>query len=157
MKIQVVAVGNRTPEWAREAYDDYGRRLPGDWHLELKTVKAADRQEGKPSTSYQITEAQRIEAALKGYVGCKVVLDERGKSVRTEELLKLIEVQNAEKGGIAFIIGGPDGLASDLKKNCDAMIQLSALTLPHVMAKVVLLEQIYRCAAIASNHPYHRD
>ncbi len=157
MKVQVITVSNRPPEWAQQACDDYARRMPPDWQLQCKSIKPADRQEGKKAAQYMSTEAQRILAMLKGNNGCVVALDERGKALTTHDLLALIQEENNDKGAITFVIGGPDGLAPDIKKNCHHLIQLSALTLPHAMAKVLLVEQIYRAAAIASNHPYHRD
>jgi 23S rRNA (pseudouridine1915-N3)-methyltransferase len=157
MKIQVITVNNRPPDWAQQACDDYARRMPTDWQLQFKNVKPADRQDGKKAAQYMATEAQRILTAIKGNNGCLVALDERGKALTTHGLLHLIQQENNDKGAITFVIGGADGLAPEIKTACHHLVQLSALTLPHAMAKVLLVEQIYRAAAIASNHPYHRD
>lgn len=157
MKTLVVAVSQKTPDWVRMAWDTYYRRLPADWPLELKEVKPAPRQEGKTAQQNMALEAQRLETTLKGRSCLKIALDERGKALTTQALHDLIERQQLQLPEVAFIIGGPDGLDPQFKQSCDLQIQLSALTLPHAMVKVLLIEQIYRIASIAANHPYHRD
>ena len=80
----------------------------------------------------------------------RIVLDERGRDLTTVEFSKLLQSE------AAFIIGGADGLSDDTKKGADTLIRLSSLTLPHALAQVVLLEQIYRAATLLTGHPYHR-
>jgi len=157
MKILVVAVSQRTPDWVKMAWDTYAKRLPGDWTLELKEVKPAARSQGKTAQQNMLQEAQRINAVLKDRHCLTIALDERGKALTTVALHDLIEQAQQNYPEVAFIIGGPDGLDADFKKSCDMRLQLSAMTLPHAMVKVLLVEQIYRIAAISSNHPYHRE
>jgi 23S rRNA (pseudouridine1915-N3)-methyltransferase len=80
----------------------------------------------------------------------RVVLDERGRDLTTVQFSKLLQTE------AAFIIGGADGLSDATKKAADALIRLSSLTLPHALAQVILLEQIYRAATFITGHPYHR-
>jgi 23S rRNA (pseudouridine1915-N3)-methyltransferase len=83
--------------------------------------------------------------------GARVVaLDERGKDLSTVQFSKLLESE------AAFVIGGADGLPDDFKERSSAVVRLSSLTLPHALAQVVLVEQIYRAATLLSGHPYHR-
>ncbi|MCD8494370.1 MAG: 23S rRNA (pseudouridine(1915)-N(3))-methyltransferase RlmH [Burkholderiaceae bacterium] len=157
MKLTIVAVSQRPPEWAQSAFDDYLKRMPPDWQIDVKTVKPADRQLGKTATQNMAIEAERIEAALKNTAGVRVALDERGKSLTTEAFLNFIQTQHDTHGGVIFIIGGADGLDADFKSSCPLKIQLSAMTLPHALVKVLLAEQIYRAYSIATGHPYHRS
>jgi 23S rRNA (pseudouridine1915-N3)-methyltransferase len=79
-----------------------------------------------------------------------VVLDERGADLTTEKFAALLRSPSA------FVIGGADGLSSETKSKADTLLRLSALTLPHALAQVILLEQIYRAATLLTGHPYHR-
>ena len=80
----------------------------------------------------------------------RIVLDERGRELTTVEFSKLLQSE------AAFIIGSADGLSDATKKAADTLIRLSSLTLPHALAQVILLEQIYRAATLLTGHPYHR-
>jgi len=79
-----------------------------------------------------------------------VALDERGRDLTTEQFARLLSEQTV------FVIGGPDGLDESVKKDAALLLRLSSLTLPHALAQVVLLEQIYRAATMLTGHPYHR-
>lgn len=156
MKLTIVAVSQRPPDWAQQAFDTYAKRLPPDWQLDVKTIKPADRQAGKTAAQNMAIEAERIETALKQTQGVRIALDEHGKSVTTEAFLKLLKTQQDEHGGVIFVIGGADGLDSQFKASCPLKIQLSAMTLPHALVKAFLAEQIYRAYSIDTGHPYHR-
>jgi 23S rRNA (pseudouridine1915-N3)-methyltransferase len=96
-----------------------------------------------------VKSADRLPAALPK--GARIVaLDERGKDLTTVQFAKLLET------GTAFVIGGADGLPDEFKQRSSAVVRLSSLTLPHALAQVVLVEQIYRAATLLSGHPYHR-
>lgn len=157
MKLTVVAVSQKPPDWAQTAWDSYAKRLPKEWPLDLKLVKPAARQLGKTAQQNMALEAQRIESALKDTVGARIALDEHGSIKTTEQFLSLIQANQNSYGGAVFIIGGPDGLDPQFKAKCHAKIQLSAMTMPHALVKVLLIEQIYRACSIASGHPYHRS
>ena len=156
MKLTIVAVSQRPPPWAQDAFDTYAKRLPSDWQLDVKTVKPADRQAGKTAQQNMAIEAERIEAALKSVSGVRIALDEHGKALTTDGFLTLMQTEHDKHGGVVFIIGGADGLDAQFKSSCPIKIQLSAMTLPHAFVKALLAEQIYRAYSIASGHPYHR-
>ena len=80
-----------------------------------------------------------------------VVLDERGREFTTRQFAELLKRETA------FVIGGPDGLSGELKNEAALVLRVSSFTLPHALAQVVLLEQLYRAASILTGHPYHRD
>ena len=154
MKISVVAVGLKMPNWADEACEDYLHRFPSDWKLELKTVKAEDRNTRTIPKVMQ-AEAERIRAALPKDA-IKVIMDERGADPTSTKLAQQINRWGDQGRPIAFIIGGADGIDPGLKAEADFTLRLSSLTLPHAMARVLLLEQIYRSWSLLHNHPYHR-
>jgi 23S rRNA (pseudouridine1915-N3)-methyltransferase len=129
-RLRVVALSARLPGWAEEACAEYAKRMPRGYE-----VSRIDTKPGKLSTH------------LKGRI---VALDERGKDLTTEQFAQLLETETV------FVIGGPDGLAPAVKKAAALLLRLSSLTLPHALAQVVLLEQIYRAATLRTGHPYHR-
>lgn len=154
MKISVIAVGLKMPNWAAEASEDYLHRFPADWKVELKTVKAEDRNT-KAIPKIMEAEAQRIRAALPKDA-IMVIMDERGKDLTSTKLAEQLNCWGEQGKPIAFIIGGADGIDPSLKAHAHFMLRLSSLTLPHAMARVLLLEQIYRSWSLLHNHPYHR-
>ena len=155
MKLSIVAVGQRMPDWAQTAYDDYAKRFPPDSRVELKTVKTEPRGSKTLQTLLQ-AERSRIEAVLAR--GTRVVvLDERGTSLTTVALAQQLKQWQLQGDDVAFIIGGPDGLDPEFKTQAAQRIRLSDMTLPHAMARVLLIEQIYRAWSVNHNHPYLRE
>ncbi|PND35874.1 23S rRNA (pseudouridine(1915)-N(3))-methyltransferase RlmH [Achromobacter pulmonis] len=155
MKLIVVAVGTRMPDWVQTAWDDYAKRLPADCALELREIKPEPRNSGKTPAQMMAAEAKRIDAALPAGV-LRLALDERGRDLTTMALSQKLEQWRAGGQDVAFLVGGPDGLDPELKAACSGQLRLSSLTLPHPMVRVVLAEQLYRAWAIMTNHPYHR-
>jgi 23S rRNA (pseudouridine1915-N3)-methyltransferase len=159
MKLTVVAVGQRVPDWAQTAWDDYAKRFPSEITLSLKTIKTEPRTNNKNTASLMQAERERIEAALaKEPKGTRiVVLDERGKNTSTQQLAQRLTAWQLGGTDVALIIGGPDGLDSDFRKSAQESIRLSDMTLPHAMVRVLLVEQLYRAWSINAGHPYHRE
>jgi 23S rRNA (pseudouridine1915-N3)-methyltransferase len=154
MKLLVVAVGARMPGWVDEAFDDYARRMPRGLKTELIEVRPEPRSSGKPVEQLMAAEAARIARALpRGAL--RVALDERGRELSTSQFARWLDARRREGGDVAFLIGGADGLAPEMKRGAEAL-RLSAMTLPHGLARVLLAEQLYRAATILENHPYHR-
>ncbi len=155
MRVLIVAVGLKVPDWAQTAWDDYAKRFPPEIKVELKAVKTEPRGSKTLETLYA-AERSRIEAAIPK--GCRVVaLDERGTPVTTQALATRLKAWQLGGDDIALVIGGPDGLASDFKKEAHERIRLSDMTLPHAFARVLLVEQLYRAWSINAGHPYHRE
>ena len=125
-RLRVVALGGRLPGWAEEACAEYAKRMPRGYEVERITARTVARK------------------------GNLVALDERGKDMTTQQFAALL------KNETTFVIGGPDGLDDAVKKDAALLLRLSSLTLPHALAQVVLLEQIYRAATMLTGHPYHR-
>jgi len=155
MKLWVVAVGQRVPDWAQTAWDDYAKRFPPELRVELKAVKTEPRGSKTLDTLYA-AERERIEAAIPR--GCRIVaLDERGTQLTTVALAAKLKHWQLEADDVALVIGGPDGLDPAFKQAAHERIRLSDLTLPHAMVRVLLVEQLYRAWSINANHPYHRE
>jgi 23S rRNA (pseudouridine1915-N3)-methyltransferase len=155
MKLYVVAVGQRVPDWAQTAWDDYAKRFPPELKVELKAVKTEPRASKTIETIYA-AERERIEAAIPR--GTHIVaLDERGTSLTTVALANKLKEWQLASDDVALVIGGPDGLDPAFRKAAHERIRLSDLTLPHAMVRVLLVEQLYRAWSINANHPYHRE
>jgi 23S rRNA (pseudouridine1915-N3)-methyltransferase len=155
MKLLVVAVGLRVPDWAQTAWDDYAKRFPPELKLELRAVKTEPRGSKTLETLYA-AERTRIEAAIAKGMRL-VVLDERGTRLSTQDLAGRLKSWQGEGGDVALVIGGPDGLDPALRAAAHESIRLSDLTLPHAMVRVLLVEQLYRAWSINAGHPYHRE
>ena len=155
MKLLLVAVGQRPPAWAQIAFDDYAKRFPPELKFELKAVKAEPRDSRTPE-QLMAAEARRIEAALPRGIR-RVALDERGQRVTTVQLAERLLAWQRDGRDAAFLIGGPDGLDAALKASCDESLRLSDLTLPHVFARVLVAEALYRAWSVTVGHPYHRE
>ncbi len=156
MKLLVVAVGQRQPAWAEEAWADLAKRFPPEMRLELKALKAEPRSTGKTAAQCMAAEATRIEAACpKG--ARRVVLDEQGARLGTAQLAERLRLWRGDGRDVALLIGGPDGLAPALKAGADEAIRLSDLTLAHAFARVLLAEALYRAWSLLAGHPYHRE
>jgi 23S rRNA (pseudouridine1915-N3)-methyltransferase len=156
MKISIVAIGQRQPQWADAAVDDYLSRFPSDYKVDLKALKAEARsRQALDPDRVRAAEAARIRAALPS--GCSVIaLDERGKDWTTQQLAQQISRWRDAAEPVAFVIGGPDGLDVALKREARMQLRLSSMTLPHALARVILVEQLYRAWSILAGHPYHR-
>ena len=155
MRLLIVAVGQRVPDWAQTAWDDYAKRFPHELKIELKAIKTEPRG-SKTVEQLMAAERKRIEEAIPR--GTRIVaLDERGTSLRTTALAERLTEWQLGGGDVALVIGGPDGLDPEFRKNAHERIRLSDLTLPHAMVRVLLIEQLYRAWSINANHPYHRE
>lgn len=155
MRLLVVAVGERMPQWADAAFADYVRRMPRGLRIELAEVRAEPRRETRSVTQLVAAEAARIEAAIPAGA-LRVALDERGKDLTTVGLTAALERWIADGRDVAFLIGGADGLAPELVRNAAFVLRLSSLTLPHALARVILAEALYRAVSRIKHHPYHR-
>lgn len=156
MKLLVVAVGTRLPDWMNAGFAEYAKRMPRELPMELAEIKPEPRTTGKPVEAMMAAEAKRIEAALPARCR-RIALDERGDAPDTRALAQKLDQWLAEGDDVAFLIGGPDGLDPALKQGAQERLRLSSLTLPHGLARVVLAEALYRAHSLRSGHPYHRD
>lgn len=155
MRLLVLAVGQRQPAWADAAWDDYARRFPADMRVELRPLKAEPRS-GRSVVQCLAAEAARIDAAVPKGVR-RIVLDEHGQRRTTVQLAERLRTWRDDGRDAALLVGGPDGLDPTLKGAADETLRLSDLTLPHALARVLLVEALYRAVSLLQGHPYHRE
>ena len=159
MNIKIICVGKLREQWHKQACDEYIKRLSRYCKTEIRQVDD-ERPKGKEGAAekQRILEAEgkRILAAL-AENETVVALDVKGKAVSSEEMAELFEDLTLRgKSSIAIIIGGSLGLSEDVLKRADIRISLSKMTFNHMLARVIILEQIYRCFKIMSNETYHK-
>ena len=155
MRVRVIAVGTRMPSWVRSACDEYLTRLRGGLAVALTEIEPASRRAGGAPGAVA-REGKRLLAALLP-ADHVITLDERGRELTTRELAAWLGSRMQQGEDLAFLIGGPDGLAREVLARSNYTLALSRLTLPHALARVLLTEQLYRAQCILANHPYHRD
>ena len=155
MKLAVLAVGHRQPDWVNDGCAEYLKRMPRELPLSVSEIKPEPRG-SKTREQLLAAEKARIREALPG--SCRiVVLDERGDDLTTLKLAKRLEAWMQDGREVALLIGGADGLDEEFKQQADDRLRLSSLTLPHGMARLLLCEQLYRAVSVLKNHPYHRE
>ncbi|SIT73344.1 23S rRNA (pseudouridine1915-N3)-methyltransferase [Burkholderia sp. b13] len=155
MKLHIVAVGHRMPDWVARGFDEYAKRMPPELRIELREIKPEQRASARAAASAMAAERTRIEAALPK--GARLIaLDEHGLDWTTMQLAQQLPRWQQDGRDVAFVIGGADGLDPAIKAQADLLLRLSSLTLPHAMVRVLLAEQLYRAWSITQNHPYHR-
>ena len=146
MRVRILAVGTRMPEWVTTAYEDYTRRMRKDMRVDLEEIPV-----GRVKADEEERLLQRIGD---DYL---VALDERGKSLTTLQLARWLGERQQDGRNLTFVIGGPDGLGPAMLVKADLRWSLSGLTFPHAMVRVILAEQLYRAHSVLQNHPYHRE
>jgi len=145
MRVRILAVGTRMPEWVTTAYDDYTRRLRSSMRIDLEELAVRNKAD---------EEKRLLERVGGDYL---VALDEHGKPRTSLELAKWLGERQQDGRDVCFVIGGPDGLGATLLKQAAWRWQLSNLTFPHAMVRVILAEALYRAHSVLQNHPYHRE
>ena len=146
MRLLIVALGHRQPGWVVTAFEEYAKRMPREARIELVELKPEARPDNAGEAAIQKLlerEAQRIDAAIPTGT-TRVVLDERGDALTTRALSQAFDGWLADGRDVAFIIGSADGLDATLKANAHFRLGLSRLTLPHGLARIFLVEQLYR-------------
>ncbi len=155
MKARLIAVGERAPAWVAEGFGEYRKRLSHWLPLDLVEVAPGVRGKGRDATRAMAEEGERVVAALPK--GAHVVaLDGRGAAWSSEQLAQRLERWRTLGRDLGFLIGGPEGHADAVRARADESWSLGALTLPHMLVRLVVAEQLYRAAALLANHPYHR-
>ncbi len=156
MKLLIVSVGHKMPDWITAGFAEYAKRMPREAKIELLEIRPEPRGTGKTAAQIMEAEARRISAALPQ--NClHIALDERGTQPTTRQLAAQMQGWMQAGYDVAFIIGGADGLSDSVKQAAQHLMALSSLTLPHAFVRVLLAEQLYRACSLMHNHPYHRE
>ena len=156
MHIRLIAVGDRQPRWVDDACKIYTNRFPPQWKFRVDPVATARRSRNSPAAEAREAEGAQILGRLAASE-LLVLLDERGKQMDSSGLADRLAAWQQDGRDLCFVIGGPDGVSADCRQRADFTWSLSALTLPHGLARVLLLEQLYRASSLLAGHPYHRD
>lgn len=138
------------PDWVATAWADYARRMPPHLPLNLDTVDGAGRS-SDPAAAEADVLARRFPDTAR-----VIALDPNGKAWTTERLAANLADWQHDGDPVIFLVGGADGLHADLVARAHQRWSLGPLTLPHMLVRVILAEQLYRAWSITANHPYHR-
>ena len=155
MRIHLLAVGTRMPEWVSAGFEDYARRLPRECELRLVEIGAARRVKGADIERGVIREGERLLAAVPRHAQV-VALHLKGSGWSTMELARKLDTWMSQGRDVALLVGGPDGLSEACLNSAKERWSLSPLTLPHPLVRVVVAEQLYRAWSVLKGHPYHR-
>lgn len=156
MRLGIIAVSRRLPGWLDTGIKDYVRRLPPEIKPEITEVTPARRRPGVAPEKNLVDEARRIISVLPG--GARlVILDETGRQMTSRQWADQLQQWRLDDSHCLFVIGGADGLAPAIRDMARDTLSLSSLTLPHGIARLLLVEQIYRAWSLMNNHPYHRE
>jgi 23S rRNA (pseudouridine1915-N3)-methyltransferase len=155
MKARLIATGERAPSWVAQGFAEYQKRLSHWLPLELVEVEPGLRGKGRDARRAIEDEGRRVITALprNGHV---VALDVPGRQLSSEQLAVRMEHWRGQGRDLAFLIGGPEGHAAEVSALADEKWSIGPLTLPHMMVRLVVVEQLYRACAMLANHPYHR-
>jgi len=156
MKLNIIAVGQKMPRWVNDAFAEYQKRMPREMVIQLHEIAVAPRKNNKHIEKLQLAEWKKQSQCLPAQ-GIVVSLDEKGKQWSTKEWSAQLEKWMLETNQVSFLLGGPDGLADEAKKASHQFISLGKMTMPHGLARVVLVEQLYRAYSLYKGHPYHRE
>jgi 23S rRNA (pseudouridine1915-N3)-methyltransferase len=155
MKLRLLAVGNKMPDWVEQGFHEYARRLPKDCTIELVEISPGHRGKNASIDKAMQQEAEALRKAIRPNDHV-VALAVDGKPWSTEQLSGQLEGWRGLGCDVALLIGGPDGMTDEIMKLAKQRWSLSALTLPHPLVRVLLSEQIYRAWTILQGHPYHK-
>ena len=150
MRVTICAVGRLKSGPERDLVDKFAKRIT--WPFDIREV---EERKKLPDAERRAREGELLAGACPdGAV--RVALDERGKSLTSAEIAEKIGEWRDSGRDIAFLIGGADGLAPDIRESADIVLSFGAQTWPHMLARALLVEQIYRAQEILAGHPYHR-
>lgn len=155
MRIKLITVGTKMPQWVDIGFREYAKRLPAEFKLELVEIPLGHRGKGADIQRAIAKESGQMLAAIdkSDYV---VALDVTGKAWSTEQLSDQVSQWQMLGSNMALLVGGPDGLSDDCLARAQQRWSLSKLTFPHPLVRVVVAEQLYRAWTLLNNHPYHR-
>ncbi|MEX2516487.1 MAG: 23S rRNA (pseudouridine(1915)-N(3))-methyltransferase RlmH [Gammaproteobacteria bacterium] len=156
MRLLLLAVGQRQPDWVNTAFAEYAKRLPAHCKLVLHEITAGNRKQTPDIERIKREESERLLKAIPA-TAVVIALDEHGRSLNTRELSNHFNDWLQDGRDVAMLVGGADGLDQSCLDRADWHWSLSALTLPHGLARIMVAEQLYRAWSLLEGHPYHRE
>ncbi len=155
MRATLIAVGERMPAWVTQGYAEYAKRLAHE--LPLQLVEISTKLRGRSNDLARVIGGEGAAMLAAIPKGAHVVaLDGRGKTFSSEELAGQLARWRMQGSDLAFLIGGPEGLAAAALERAQQRWSLGPATLPHPLVRIILAEQLYRAVSLLNNHPYHR-
>ncbi|MBE9562328.1 MAG: 23S rRNA (pseudouridine(1915)-N(3))-methyltransferase RlmH [Proteobacteria bacterium] len=155
MRIDLICVGQKMPKWVETGFQEYAKRLPANYRLNLVQIPLQKR-----TKNFDLIRLQRIEGeqmlAKVNSDALVIALDERGQIWDSSKLSTKLAYWLQEYSTVALLVGGPEGLPLACQQRATQQWSLSNLTLPHQLVKIIVAEQLYRAWSMLNNHPYHR-
>ena len=155
MRINLITIGKKMPNWINLGIEHYQKQLPSYYNFKITSLDSQSRKSSSAENSKNLESKLLLEAASESTL--LIALDELGTQQTSKQISKSIENWQLEGESVALIIGGADGLSSEIKQKCHQLWGLSNLTMTHSMARLIVVEQIYRGYSLLNNHPYHRE
>lgn len=155
MKLTLIAIGHKMPAWVEEAVTTFVKRLNEAHTMTLIEIPLQRRHKEQDLARLMEKEMQLMTAAIPAQARV-IALDIEGEMFSSEQLACKLERLQHVTAHLCFLIGGPEGLSNVLRARADERWSLSKLTLPHPLARIVLLEALYRAWSILNHHPYHK-
>ena len=155
MRINLITIGKKMPNWINLGIEHYQKQLPSYYNFKITSLDSQSRKSSSAENSKNLESKLLLEAASESTL--LIAFDELGKQQTSKQISKSIENWQLEGESVALIIGGADGLSSEIKQKCHQLWGLSNLTMTHSMARLIVVEQIYSGYSLLNNHPYHRE
>jgi 23S rRNA (pseudouridine1915-N3)-methyltransferase len=155
MRINLITIGKKMPNWINLGIEHYQKQLPSYYNFKITSLDSQSRKSSSAENSKNLESKLLLEAASESTL--LIAFDELGKQQTSKQISKSIESWQLEGESVALIIGGADGLSSEVKQKCHQLWGLSNLTMTHSMARLLVVEQLYRGYSLLNNHPYHRE
>ena len=155
MRIHLITIGTRMPDWVSTGYGEFAGRMPPECRLHLVEIPMVKRAKQQDTARCVEQEGERMLAAIPR--GCRTwALQVTGQEYSTEELAAEMKQWLQDGRDVALLVGGPDGLADACLRRAERHWSLSRLTLPHMLVRILAAEQLYRARSLLLGHPYHR-
>ena len=155
MRINLITIGKKMPNWINLGIEHYQKQLPSYYNFTITSLDSQSRKSSSAENSKNLEAKLLLEASSESTL--LIAFDELGKQQTSKQISKSIESWQLEGESVALIIGGADGLSSEVKQKCHQIWGLSNLTMTHSMARLLVVEQVYRGYSLLNNHPYHRE
>ena len=155
MRINLITIGKKMPNWINLGIEHYQKQLPSYYNFTITSLESQNRKSSSSENSKNLEAKLLLEAATDSTL--LVAFDETGTQKTSKQISKSIESWQLDGENVALFIGGADGLSSEMKQKCHQVWGLSNLTMTHSMARLLVVEQIYRGYSLLNNHPYHRE
>lgn len=155
MRTRLISIGGRMPAWLAQGFGEYQKRLSRELPIDLVELPAGARGKGRSAARAIEAESDALLASVtrQSHV---IALDGGGECWSSEDLAIQLGNWRMQGSELAFLIGGPDGYAPEVLARADQRWSLGRLTLPHMLVRIIVIEQLYRAAMLRASHPYHR-